>query len=45
MKYKPVICSMCINIISYNFLDLVHKVLVRTGNISDMRHSDVFTSN
>ena len=41
-KYGLVICSICIKIISYNFLDLVHKVLVRTGNISDMRHSEVF---
>ena len=34
--------TVCIKIISYNFLDLVHKVLVRTGNISNMRHSDFF---
>ena len=40
-----VICSICIKIISYNFLDLVHKVLVRTGNISDKRHSDFVSSN
>ena len=32
-------------IISYNFLDLVHKLLIRTRNISDMRHSDFFSSN
>ena len=41
-KNGLVICSICIKIISYNFLDLVHKVLVRTESISDMRHSDVF---
>ena len=42
-KNGLVICSICIKIISYNFLDLVHKVLVQTGNISDMRHSDFFS--
>ena len=42
-KTGLVICSICI--ISYNFLDLVHKLLVRTGNISDMRHSVFFSSN
>ena len=41
-KNGLVICSICIKIISYNFLDLVHKVLARTGNISDMRHLDFF---
>ena len=41
-KNGLVICSICIKIISYNFLDLVYKVLVQTGNISDMRHSDFF---
>ena len=41
-KNVLVICSICIKIISYNFLDLVHKLLVRTGHISDKRHSDFF---
>ena len=39
-KNGLVICSICIKIILYNFLDLVHKGLVQMGNISDMCHSD-----